>query len=56
MNINYPNDYDTDISASFMEIDNPSNSDCQSLPIKISFIVFLAVLCRPKSPLSGNLK
>ena len=56
MIINYPNNYDNDISASFIEIDNPSKSDCQSLPIKLSFNVFLAILCRPKSPLSGNLK
>ena len=56
MIINYPNNYDTDISASFIEIDNPSNSDCQSFPIKLSFTVFLTILCQPKSPLSGNLK
>ena len=56
MIINYLNNYDTDIIDSFIEIDNPSNSDCQSSPIKISLNVFLAILCRPKPPLSGNLK
>ena len=56
MSTNHPNTYDTDASVPLIEIDNPSSPDYQSLPIQFLFNVFLAILCRPKSPLSGNLK